>query len=38
MRTPRRRILLRAGLGLFAVAVPLQLVPYGRDHSDPPVT
>jgi Haem-binding domain len=38
MRTPRRRILLRAGLGLFAVAVLLQLVPYGRDHSNPPVT
>jgi hypothetical protein len=38
MRTPRRRILVRAGLGLFAVAVLLQLVPYGRDHTDPPVT
>jgi Haem-binding domain len=38
MRTSRRRILLRAGLGLFAVAVLLQLVPYGRDHSNPPVT
>lgn len=38
MRTPRRRILLRAGLGLLAVAVLLQLVPYGRDHTNPPVT
>jgi hypothetical protein len=38
MRTPRRRTLVRAGLGLFAVAVLLQLVPYGRDHTNPPVT
>jgi hypothetical protein len=38
MRTPRRRFLVRAGLGLFAVAVLLQLVPYGRDHTNPPVT
>jgi hypothetical protein len=38
MRTRRRRILLRAGLGLFAVAVLLQLVPYGRDHTNPAVT
>jgi hypothetical protein len=38
MRRPRRRTLLRAGLGLFAVAVLLQLVPYGRDHPNPPVT
>jgi Haem-binding domain len=38
MRTRRRTILLRAGLGLFAVAVLLQLVPYGRDHTNPPVT
>jgi hypothetical protein len=38
MRTRRRRILVRAGLGLLAVAVLLQLVPYGRDHSNPPVT
>jgi hypothetical protein len=38
MRTRRRRILVRAGLGLFAVAVLLQLVPYGRDHTNPPVT
>ena len=38
MRGRRRRILLRAGLGLLAVAVLLQLVPYGRDHTNPPVT
>src|SRR5262245_6838467 len=38
MRTRRRRILVRAGLGLLVVAVLLQLVPYGRDHANPPVT
>ena len=38
MASRRRRILLRAGLGLLAVAVLLQLVPYGRDHTNPPVT
>jgi hypothetical protein len=38
MRRRRRRILFRAGLGLLAVAVLLQLVPYGRDHANPPVT
>ena len=38
MRTRRRRILIRAGLGLLAMAVLLQLVPYGRDHTNPPVT
>jgi hypothetical protein len=38
MATKRRRFLLRAGLGLLAVAVVLQLVPYGRDHTNPPVT
>ena len=38
MRTQRRKVLLRVGLGLFAVAVLLQLVPYGRDHTNPPVT
>ena len=37
MATRRRRILLRAGLGLLAMAVLLQLVPYGRDHTNPPV-
>jgi hypothetical protein len=38
MATRRRRLLVRAGLGLFAVALLLQLVPYGRDHTNPPVT
>ena len=38
MGTRRRRFLLRAGLGLLVVAVLLQLVPYGRDHTNPPVT
>jgi hypothetical protein len=38
MRTRRGKVLLRAGLGLLAVAVLLQLVPYGRDHTNPPVT
>jgi hypothetical protein len=36
MGTRRRRLLLRAGLGLLAVAVLVQLVPYGRDHRNPP--
>ena len=34
----RRKVLLRAGLGLLAVAALVQLVPYGRDHRNPPVT
>jgi Haem-binding domain len=38
MRTRTRRLLARAGLGLLAVAVLVQLVPYGRDHTNPPVT
>ena len=38
MRTGTRRLLARAGLGLLAVAVLVQLVPYGRDHTNPPVT
>ena len=38
MRTTIRRLLLWAGLGLLAVAVLVQLVPYGRDHTNPPVT
>jgi hypothetical protein len=38
MRTRRRRSLFQAGLGLLAVAVLLQLVPYGRDHTNPAVT
>jgi hypothetical protein len=31
-------MLVRAGLGLLVVAVLLQLVSYGRDHTNPPVT
>jgi hypothetical protein len=38
MRTSTRRRLLGAGLGLLAVAMLVQLVPYGRDHTNPPVT
>jgi hypothetical protein len=38
MRIRRRRLLTRAGLGLLVVAVLLQLIPYGRDHTNPPVT
>jgi hypothetical protein len=38
MRTTTRRLLLWAGLGLLTVAVLVQLVPYGRDHTNPPVT
>jgi hypothetical protein len=38
MARRRRRFLLRAGLGLLAVAALVQLVPYGRDHTNPPVT
>ena len=38
MATRGRKVLPGAGLGLLAVAVLLQLVPYGRDHPNPPVT
>jgi hypothetical protein len=38
MRIPGRRMLLRAGLGLLLVAVLLQLLPFGRLGTDPPVT
>lgn len=34
----RRRFIKPALLGLLAVAVAIQLVPYGRDHDNPPVT
>ena len=33
-----RRWWLRIGLGLLGVLVAIQLVPYGRDHINPPVT
>jgi hypothetical protein len=32
-----RRLLLGGGLGLLAVIVLLQLLPFGRDHANPPV-
>jgi hypothetical protein len=38
MRTPGRKVLLRAGLGLLLLAVLLQLLPFGRLGADPPVT
>jgi hypothetical protein len=33
-----RKWLLRGGLGLLALFVLIQFVPYGRDHTNPPVT
>lgn len=39
MRTKTLKRLLRVGaVGLLIVAVAIQLVPYGRDHTNPPVT
>jgi Haem-binding domain len=38
MRIPGRKVLLRAGLGLLALAVLLQLLPFGRPGDNPPVT
>ncbi len=40
-RPPRpslRRVALIAAAGLLALLVVIQLVPYGRDHANPPVT
>lgn len=37
MRFPSRRFWSRAGLALFALLAAIQLVPYGRDHVNPPV-
>ncbi len=34
----RRRVLLWAGLGVLALFALMQAVPYGRNHSNPPVT
>ncbi|MBK8207167.1 MAG: heme-binding domain-containing protein [Planctomycetes bacterium] len=34
----RRRFIKPALLGLLALAAAIQLVPYGRDHTNPPVT
>jgi Haem-binding domain len=38
VRTPGRRLLVRAGLGLLLVAVLLQFLPFGRLGANPPVT
>jgi Haem-binding domain len=38
VRTPGRKLLLRAGLGLLLVAVLLQLLPFGRLGANRPVT
>ena len=38
MRTRARRTLAAAALGVAAVAVLLQLLPFGRPHANPPVT
>ena len=37
MKFPSRRAWSRAGLGLVAAFLLIQLVPYGRDHVNPPV-
>jgi hypothetical protein len=33
-----QRLLIRSGLGLLVLFVVIQAVPYGRNHSNPPVT
>jgi hypothetical protein len=38
VRTPGRKLLLRAGLGVVLVAVLLQFLPVGRLGANPPVT
>lgn len=38
MLRPMRRLLKFIGIGVVAVFVLIQAVPYGRDHSNPPVT
>jgi hypothetical protein len=37
-RPSLRRLAVRGGLVLVALLLVIQLVPYGRDHSNPPVT
>lgn len=39
-RSTRRwtRVLRWLGVGLIVLALAIQLVPYGRDHDNPPVT
>ena len=38
MKVFNRKWWSRIGLGLLGALVAIQLVPYGRDHSNPPVT
>jgi hypothetical protein len=38
MKPRRRRWFIRGGIALFAGVLAIQLMPYGRDHSNPPVT
>ena len=33
-----RKVWTRSGAGLLGIALAIQVVPYGRDHSNPPVT
>lgn len=37
-RPSLRRLAVRLALGLLALLLVIQLVPYGRDHANPPVT
>jgi hypothetical protein len=37
-RPPLRKVAVRLGLGALALLLVIQLVPYGRDHANPPVT
>ncbi len=36
MNVLSRRWLLRVGVGVLVALLAIQLVPYGRDHSNPP--
>jgi hypothetical protein len=38
MNVLNRRWLFRVGIGLLGALLAMQLVPYGRDHSNPPVS
>ena len=37
MKVLNRRWLFRVGIGLLGTLLAIQLVPYGRDHSNPPL-
>jgi hypothetical protein len=37
-RPPLRKVAVRLGLAALALLLVIQLVPYGRDHANPPVT